>query len=339
MTPRNPRTNPEPEPTVSPISASGGIRTRWLLGPLWRRRSARRAKMFSTVALRAAAAAGGPLLLNGRAASAALLDKMKAKVAALDPQLTVVQVGNDPASKSYVRQKIKSCDAVGMRHNHMHLDDDVSLSQLLGVVGDLNANDDVTGFFVQLPLPPHLEPHIPEIIEAISPVKDVDGFCAHNLGNMFQGAETLPPATPSGIMHLLDHYEIDVKGKHAVVVGHSNTVGKPASVMLLNREATVTTCHKETKDLASLTSLADILVVAVGIPGLIKEDMVKPGAVIVDVGISRTPEGLRGDVDPAVYDKTAAYSPVPGGAGPMTVCSLIANCVAAKEMQEAQRKQ
>lgn len=279
--------------------------------------------------------AASPLLLNGRAASAAILATLKANVAALDPQLTVVQVGNDPASKSYVRQKIKSCDAVGMRHNHRHLGDDVSLKDLLSVVDDLNNDKDVSGFFVQFPLPPHLEQHIPEIIEAIDPVKDVDGFCAHNIGNMFQGIEQFPPATPSGIMQLLDHYDIDVKGQHAVVVGHSNTVGKPASVMLLNREATVTTCHKETKDLGSITALADILVVAVGIPGLITADMVKPGAVVVDVGISRTPGGLKGDVDPGVYDKTAAYSPVPGGVGPMTVASLITNCLTAKNLQIA----
>lgn len=276
------------------------------------------------------------LLLDGKQASADLLDFLKPMVETLDPKLVVVQVGDNPASASYIRQKIKSCDAVGMRHEHRHLAEDVSLEQLLSVIDELNTDDDVTGFFVQLPLPEHLKEHEPKIIRQIDPMKDVDGFCAYNLGKMFLSTEYehLPPATPSGIMRLLDHYNIEIKGKHAVVVGHSNTVGKPTAVMLLNRDATVTCCHVHTPDIAVHTRMADILIVAVGKPGLITADMVKDGAVVVDVGITRTDDGLKGDVDfDAVKDKVSAISPVPGGVGPMTVASLIRNCVTAKERQ------
>lgn len=280
-----------------------------------------------------------PLVLDGKEASSALLDFLKPMVETLDPKLTVVQVGTNPASTSYIKQKIKSCDAVGMRHEHRHLDESTSLEELMAVVDELNADDDVTGFFVQLPLPEHLQEHVPQIIKSISPMKDVDGFCAYNLGKMFLSTEYehLPPATPSGIIRLLEHYTIPIKGKHAVVVGHSNTVGKPVATMLLNRDATVTSCHVHTPDISVHTKMADILIVAVGKPGLIQPDMVKDGVVVVDVGITRTEEGLKGDVNPSVYPKTSAYSPVPGGVGPMTVASLIRNCVTAKERQMAIR--
>lgn len=276
-----------------------------------------------------------PLILDGREASAALLDFLKPMVETLNPKLTVVQVGDNPASTSYIKQKIKSCDVVGMRHEHRHLSEETTLDELMQLIDALNHDEDVTGFFVQLPLPDHLQPHVPEIIKAINPMKDVDGFCAYNLGKMFLSAEYehLPPATPSGIIRLLEHYNIPVKGKHAVVVGHSNTVGKPVATMLLNRDATVTSCHIHTPDISLFTKMADILIVAVGKPGLIQPDMVKDGVVIVDVGITRTDDGLKGDVDPSVYPKTSAYSPVPGGVGPMTVASLIRNCVTAKERQ------
>ncbi len=273
-------------------------------------------------------------ILYGKPAADALLDSLKAEVEMLNPKLVVVQIGNDPASGSYIKQKIKSCDAIGMRHEHRHLDNGTSLNELLDMIKELNEDSDVSGFIVQLPLPPHLQPHVPIIIRAIDPKKDVDGFGAYNLGKMFLSPEFehLPPATPAGIIELLAFYKIEIQGKHAVVVGHSNTVGKPLSVMLLNRNATVTTCHIYTKDLAAQTRKADLLFSATGVAGLIKKDMVKKGAVVIDIGISKTKDGgLTGDVDfEAVKEIASAITPVPGGVGPMTVASLMRNCVVAK---------
>lgn len=277
-----------------------------------------------------------PIILDGRKASEALLESLKPKVQELDPKLVVIQVGDDPASASYITQKLKSCEKVGMRSEHKHLPAETDLETLMGMIDELNVDEDVTGFLVQLPLPKQLQEHVPQIIRQIDPKKDVDGFCAYNLGKMFLSTEFehLPPATPSGVIEMLDFYNIEIEGKNAVVVGHSNTVGKPLSAMLLNRNATVTTCHIHTKDLASHTREADILAVAVGKPGLITADMVKEGAVVIDIGITRTEDGLKGDVDfDAVQEKVSAISPVPGGVGPMTVASLIRNCVRAKERQ------
>jgi len=277
-----------------------------------------------------------PLLLDGSVASAALLDFLKPLVETLDPKLTVIQVGDDPASSSYIKQKVKSCERVGMRNEHIHLPEDTTIEMLMGKIEELNNDDDVTGFFVQLPLPSHLQNFEPEIIKAISPMKDVDGFGAYNLGKMFLSKEFehLPPATPSGIIRLLEHYDIQISGKHAVVVGRSNTVGKPVAIMLLNRDATISVCHSKTENLADITRQADILIAAVGRPKIITADMVKDGAVVVDVGIHRTEEGLCGDTDfEGLSQKVSAISPVPKGVGPMTVASLIRNCVTAKERQ------
>ena len=276
------------------------------------------------------------LLLSGREASDKILVDLKPKIAKLDPKLVVVQVGNDPGSSSYIKQKIKSCTEVGMRSEHCHLPSSLSLSDLLSKVGELNADPDVTGFIVQLPLPEHLQPHVPEIIRAIDPKKDVDGFGAYNLGKMFLSKEFehLPPATPAGIIMLLEHYKISVAGKHAVIVGRSNIVGKPLAVMLLNRDATVTVCHSKTKNIAGCTLQGDILVAALGKPKFITKDMVKPGAVVIDVGMSRIDGKLIGDVDfETVQEIASAITPVPGGVGPMTVASLIKNCVHSKERQ------
>lgn len=277
-----------------------------------------------------------PLLLDGKVASKALLEFLQPMVETLDPKLVVVQVGNDPASASYIRQKVKSCDSVGMRHEHIHLDENVSLEELMATIDKLNADDDVTGFFVQLPLPTHLQGSEPDIIKAVDPKKDIDGFGAYNLGKMFLSKkfEHLPPATPSGIIRLLEHFDIEIEGKHAVVVGRSNTVGKPVAVMLLNRNATVTVCHSRTKNLKEMVQQGDIVIAAVGRPKFITADMVKEGAVVVDVGIHRTNDGLCGDTDfETLQSKLRAISPVPGGVGPMTVASLIRNCVTAKERQ------
>ncbi|MDD5026289.1 MAG: bifunctional 5,10-methylenetetrahydrofolate dehydrogenase/5,10-methenyltetrahydrofolate cyclohydrolase [Candidatus Peribacteraceae bacterium] len=279
------------------------------------------------------------LLLSGKEAAQSLLEGLKSKVKALDPKLVVVQVGDDPASASYIRQKFKSCEVVGMRNAHIHLPENTPLDTLMQTVHDLNADPDVTGFIVQVPLPGKLNDAVPQIIRAIDPKKDVDGFGAYNLGKMFLSREFehLPPATPSGIVALLEHYKIPIDGKHAVIVGRSNTVGKPLGIMLLNRNATVTLCHSKTKDLPSLTKLADILVAAVGKHNLITKDMVKPGAVVIDVGMNRTEGGLKGDVDfEAVKEVASAITPVPGGVGPMTVAALIRNCVTAKERQREQ---
>ncbi|MBM3231002.1 bifunctional 5,10-methylenetetrahydrofolate dehydrogenase/5,10-methenyltetrahydrofolate cyclohydrolase [Candidatus Peregrinibacteria bacterium] len=276
------------------------------------------------------------LLLDGKKAAEALLDFLKPLVETLDPKLVVVQVGDDPASESYIRQKVKSCTEIGMRNEHMHVPKDTSLDQLLEIVGRLNNDPDVTGFFVQLPLPEHLERHTPQIIRAIDPKKDIDGFGAYNLGKVFlsKDFEDLPPATPSGIVRLLEHYKIPVAGKHAVIVGRSNTVGKPLAIMLLNRDATVTVCHSKTKNLGDMTRKADILIAAAGKAKLITADMVQQGAVVIDVGIHRIDGALCGDTDfEALRKKVSAITPVPGGVGPMTVASLLRNCVRAKERQ------
>jgi len=275
-----------------------------------------------------------PLLLDGRAASRALLESLKSRVKELNPKLVVVQVGEDPASASYIRQKFKSCEAVGMRSEHKHLPKETTLEELMKVIEELNGDSDVSGFIVQLPLPDQLSPYVPQIIRAIDPKKDVDGFGAYNLGKMFlsQEFEDLPPATPSGIISLLEHFSIPVEGKHAVILGRSNIVGKPVGVMLLNRGATVTICHSRTKDIGLRTLEADILISAVGKAKLVTADMVKEGVVVVDVGMNKTDEGLVGDVDfDAVSKKASAITPVPGGVGPMTVASLIKNCVRAAE--------
>jgi methylenetetrahydrofolate dehydrogenase (NADP+)/methenyltetrahydrofolate cyclohydrolase len=275
-------------------------------------------------------------LLDGKKVAAEVLESLKAKVKELDPKLVIVQVGEDPASKSYINQKFKSCESIGMRSEHKHLPEQTTLEELMTVIQNLNDDDDVSGFIVQVPLPAQLSDHIPLIIRSIDPKKDVDGFGAYNIGKTFLSIEFehLPPATPAGIITILEHYDIDIAGKHAVVVGRSNIVGKPIAMMLLNRSATVTVCHSRTKDLGLRTKEADILIAALGKPKFITADMVKKGAVVIDVGIHRTDDGLCGDVDfEAVKEVASAITPVPGGVGPMTVASLIRNCVRAKERQ------
>ena len=275
-------------------------------------------------------------LLDGKRISEELLESLKTKAQELNPCLTVISVGEDPASKVYIRQKRLACEKVGIRYQEICFEPSITQADLISKIEELNNDKSVTGVIVQLPIPEHL--HAPEIIRSINPKKDVDGFHAYNLGKMFLSPEfeDLPPATPAGIIKMLDAYEIDVKGMEVVVVGHSNIVGKPISTMLLNRNATVTTCHIETKDLKSHTQRADLIVVAVGKSKLITEDMVKDGVIIVDVGMNRLEDGsLVGDVDfPNVSQKTSFITPVPGGVGPMTVASLIANVVRAAERQK-----
>lgn len=275
-------------------------------------------------------------LLSGKPVAEKLLAALQPEIAKLDPKLVIVQVGDDPASTSYILQKLKSCEAVGLRHEHKHLNEKTTLPELMQLIDELNKDRDVTGFIVQLPLPKQLQPSVPQVIRAIDPKKDIDGFGAYNLGKMFLSTEFehLPPATPAGVIELLSYYNIPIEGKHAVVVGHSNIVGKPLAIMLLNRDATVTVCHIKTKNLKSHTLQADILCVAVGKPNLITKDMVKPGAVVIDIGVTRVGDKLSGDVDfEHVKEIASAITPVPGGVGPLTVASLIRNCVTAKKRQ------
>ena len=276
-------------------------------------------------------------LLTGKEVADSIFKELTPLIKKLDPKLVIIQVGDDPASESYIKQKVKSCDAVGMRHDHVHLKTDVTKEELFAVIEKLNGDPDVTGFILQLPLPAHLASHVPLFLRAIEPKKDVDGFTAYNIGKTLisKEFEHLPPATPAGIIALLEFYGYgDVTGKEVVIVNHSNVVGKPLAVMLLNRNATVTVCHAATKDLGSHTRRADILISAVGKPKLITKDMVKPGAIVIDVGITRTKDGLVGDCDfEAVKEVASAITPVPGGVGPLTVASLIRNTVRAKQRQ------
>jgi methylenetetrahydrofolate dehydrogenase (NADP+) / methenyltetrahydrofolate cyclohydrolase len=275
-------------------------------------------------------------LLSGREAADAILNDIKPLIASLDPKLVIVQIGDNAESNAYIKRKIDACAKVGMRCEHKKLSEKISLEELLSTMEELNTDDDVTGYIVQMPVPEHLWESVHLIHRAVNPKKDVDGFHAYNLGKALISTEfeNLPPATPAGIVLLLEHYGIDVAGKHVVIVGRSNIVGKPLSVMLLNRDATVTTCHSKTKDLAKHTKLADILICATGQANLLTAEMVKKGAVVIDVGMTRTDEGLSGDVDfENVKQVASAITPVPGGVGPMTVASLLRNCVRAKQRQ------
>jgi methylenetetrahydrofolate dehydrogenase (NADP+)/methenyltetrahydrofolate cyclohydrolase len=274
-------------------------------------------------------------LLDGKALSAQLIDSVKSEAAKLKPVLAVILVGENPASLTYVKNKKIACEKAGIKYIEKRYSSSITQKELLAEINTINQDSSIHGLLVQLPLPDHI--YVPDIIRAIDPKKDVDGFHAYNLGKMFLSPEfeDLPPATPSGIVKLLDHYNIPIQGQEVVVVGHSNIVGKPISVMMLNRNATVTTCHIFTKDLAKHTKRADILIVAVGKAGLINGKMVKKGVVVVDVGTNRTADGkLCGDVDFKTVSKKASYiSPVPGGVGPMTIAALILNTVNATKRQ------
>ncbi|MBT4917793.1 bifunctional 5,10-methylenetetrahydrofolate dehydrogenase/5,10-methenyltetrahydrofolate cyclohydrolase, partial [Candidatus Peregrinibacteria bacterium] len=242
-------------------------------------------------------------LLDGRKVSKAMLLHLEKEVNHLKvehilPKLVVILVGKDPASLSYIKQKQKACAATGIEWDQIDYEESVTTEILIGKIDELNNDETVHGILVQLPLPDHI--FAPDVIKAIDPMKDVDGFTAYNLGKMFISPEFehLAPCTPLGVIKMFEHYDIDVKGKEAVVVGHSNIVGKPLATMLLNRNATVTVCHIDTKDLAFHTKRADILCVAVGRPNLITADMVKDGTIIVDIGVNRLESGkLVGDVD------------------------------------------
>jgi len=254
------------------------------------------------------------------------------------PGMAVIIVGNDPASKVYVANKVKACAQLGLYSIHVELPADTSEATLLAEVEALNNDPKIHGILVQLPLPKHLDSH--KVIEAINPDKDVDGFHQKNVGALVTGETPFPSCTPYGVMIMLEKTGINIEGKHAVVVGRSNIVGKPMALLLLHKNATVTICTSRTVDLPKHTRDADILVAAVGKANFITGDMVKPGAVVIDVGINRNAEGkLCGDVDFNSVKEVAGYiTPVPGGVGPMTITMLVANTVRAAERMSGLNK-
>jgi methylenetetrahydrofolate dehydrogenase (NADP+)/methenyltetrahydrofolate cyclohydrolase len=275
-------------------------------------------------------------LVDGIAVAAKIRIELKERAnrlaaAGCVPGLAVIMVGNDPASAVYVRNKIRACHEVGIHSSRFDFPADADPAKVLACIQSLNADPDVHGILVQLPLPKHFL--VPELLQAISAEKDVDGFHLYNVGGLINGGTVFPPCTPYGVVKLLEHEGVEIEGKNVVVVGASNIVGKPMALMLMQREATVCICHAKTRDLAQFTILADILVVAAGKPNLIVPQMVKTGAVVIDVGINRLPDGrLVGDVDFAgVSQKASLITPVPGGVGPMTITMLLANTIGSAE--------
>ncbi len=251
------------------------------------------------------------------------------------PGLAVIIVGENPASQVYVRNKHKACTELGFHSESVELPEDTTREQLLTEIKRLNNAPEIHGILVQLPLPKALQKYESEVLEAISPLKDVDGFHPVNVGRLVTGQKALVPCTPNGCIKMLELAGIPIEGANAVVIGRSNIVGKPMLNLLLSRNATVTICHSRTKNLAEVTSKADILVAAVGKPGFVTADMVKPGATVIDVGINRiAPKKLVGDVDfEAVKEVAGAITPVPGGVGLLTIAMLMMNTVDAAEMQ------
>jgi methylenetetrahydrofolate dehydrogenase (NADP+) / methenyltetrahydrofolate cyclohydrolase len=245
--------------------------------------------------------------------------------------LATVLVGEDEASRIYITKKHEAAGEVGIKGSDHHLAADTSEEEVLDLVASLNADDRIDGLLVQLPLPPQIDEA--RVIRALDPIKDVDGLHPFNAGQLLLGRPTHVGATPLGIMALLKEYDVQVEGADAVVVGRSDIVGKPVGLLLLHANATVTLCHSRTADLGVEARRADILVVATGREGLLSADDVKEGAVVIDVGINRTPEGLRGDVDPAAAEHAALITPVPGGVGPMTIAMLLKNTVRASRFR------
>jgi len=276
-------------------------------------------------------------IIDGREVAAHIREECKVRVAKLaaehgvTPGLAVIQVGTNAASQVYVRNKIKACKDVGIRSLEFNYSADADQATVLAKIDELNRDRSVHGILVQLPLPPQFS--VNRILHAISADKDVDGFHLYNVGGLVVGDTVFPPCTPYGVVKLLEYENISIEGQNVVVVGASNIVGKPMALMLMQREATVAICHAKTRDLAQFTILADILVVAAGKPNLILPQMVKSGAVVIDVGINRLPDGrLVGDVDfEGVKEKASYITPVPGGVGPMTVTMLLVNTISSAE--------
>ena len=279
-------------------------------------------------------------IINGKLVAQQVKENVRNEVEQLknsgvDICLAVILVGNDPASKVYVRNKKLACEKVGIISKEILFDENISQIELVSAIKDLNNNNKINGILVQLPLPKHLDEK--EIIRSIDPMKDVDAFHPVNVGKIMIGEYDFLPCTPAGIVDLIDSTGIDICGKNCVVVGRSNIVGKPMTMLLLNRHGTVTVCHSKTNNLIDFTKNADILVAAVGIPNFITADMVKPDAVVIDVGINRMQDGsLCGDVDFSNVEKVAGYiTPVPGGVGPMTIAKLMENTLRAAKKQNS----
>jgi methylenetetrahydrofolate dehydrogenase (NADP+)/methenyltetrahydrofolate cyclohydrolase len=300
-----------------------------------------------------------PLVLDGLAIAAEIKAEVAAEVAALAvqglrPGLAVILVGHVAASEMYVKSKVKACGDLGIYSEMIAPPESVTTDELLAMVAELNGREEIDGILIQLPLPSHVDTK--RLLEAVSPDKDVDGFHPVNVGRLQSGQPGLQPCTPAGVMEMLRRRGISVMGKNAVVVGRSDIVGKPMAMLLLNASATVTVCHSKTADLAAVTRGADVLVAAIGRPGFVTEDMVKPGAVVIDVGINRVTDERKvaeffgddagraatfakrgsvvvGDVHPAAFAVSGAYTPVPGGVGALTIAMLMANTVKAAKLR------
>ena len=275
-------------------------------------------------------------IIDGKKVSQEIKDNLKLEVAEMKKQgkeitLAVILVGSDPASQVYVSNKEKACEYVGINSKTYNLPETTSEEELLKLVDDLNDDKKVNGILVQLPLPKHIDEDL--IIKTISPLKDVDGFHPENVGKLSIGQDGFVSCTPSGIIELLKYYNIEAEGKHCVIIGRSNIVGKPMAMLMIRENATVTVCHSRTKDLKSITKQADILISAIGRPKFLTKEYIKEDAVIIDVGMNRDDNNkLCGDVDfDSVKDIVKAITPVPGGVGPMTIAMLLTNCVKTRE--------
>lgn len=285
-------------------------------------------------------------IIDGKAISKQVMEDLKPRIASLAgkgiiPGLTVIIVGENPASMSYVKSKGKACERLGLRSETIMLAENTPQKDLLAIIANLNVSPKVHGILVQLPLPEQMDENA--VLEAIVPEKDVDGFSPINMGRLLAGQDCFVPATPAGIMEMLARSDIDPEGKHAVIIGRSNIVGKPMAALLMQKKkganATVTVCHSRTKNIGKITRLADILIAAMGKPNFLQADMVKPGAVVIDVGINRVDDDTRekgyrivGDVDfEAIKEVASAITPVPGGVGRMTIAMLMKNTVQAAE--------
>lgn len=273
-------------------------------------------------------------IIDGKLVSAAVRASVaeevsKLKEEGINPSLAVILVGNDPASAVYVKNKQKACIETGIIPLQITMPEETEENKLLQKIDELNSDDSIHGILVQLPLPKHISEK--KVIERISPKKDVDAFTHDSVGRIVEGKYSFLPCTPAGIMKLLEYYNVDIQGKECVIIGRSNIVGKPMALLMLNASGTVTVCHSKTQNLSEVTKRADILVVAIGKADFVTADMVKEGAVVIDVGINRMPNGkLRGDVDFEEVSKVASLiTPVPGGVGPMTISMLMQNTVVA----------
>ena len=275
-------------------------------------------------------------IMDGKALAKKVREALKIKADELKkknifPKLAVIMVGNDPSSKIYVRNKSKACEEVGIEYEEHLLDENIKNDELINLIEELNNREDVHGILLQSPIPKHLDINL--AFRTIKPEKDVDGFHPVNVGKLSLNQDCFVSCTPFGIMKILAEYNIEIEGKHAVIIGRSNIVGKPMVQCMLNKNATVTVCHSKTKNLTQITKQADILISAIGRAKFVTEDMVKDGAVVVDVGINRNEEGkVCGDVDfENVYKKTSYITPVPGGVGPMTIAMLMNNIIKASK--------